>query len=114
MELRLFGGLQLVADAEPGSSAPGIDLGGPRQQFVLALLATEANRVIGADRLIELLWPDAPEKKSSSLQAYVSNLRKALQSVPASRAELLRRANGYVLTIERADVDVLRFEDLVV
>ena len=114
MELRLFGGLRVVAEPGAGEVVSEVDLGGPRQRFVLALLALESNRVVAADRLIDLLWPDAPEKKSSSLQAYVSNLRKALQPFAAAGVELLRRPPGYMLTIERSAVDVLRFEDLVV
>lgn len=114
MELRLFGGLRVVADPGAGAgSRTQIDLGGPRQRFVLALLGMEANRVVAADRLIEMLWPEAQDKKSSSLQAYVSNLRKALQPFVATGVELLRRPPGYLLSIDRTAVDVLRFEDLV-
>ena len=116
MELELFGGLRAISDGTE------IDLGGPRQRFVLALLAIECNRPVATERLIELVWPDAQDKKLSSLQAYISNLRKLLEAPtlggagrkPGHDARLVRQPPGYRLVLERAAVDVLRFEDLVV
>jgi hypothetical protein len=46
---------------------------GPRlQRTLLAILLTELRRVVPADRLIELLWGDAPPAAAlASVQAYV-------------------------------------------
>ncbi len=41
----MFGGLRAERDGRE------IDLGRPRQRFVLALLAIEANRIVATDRL---------------------------------------------------------------
>lgn len=129
VELRLFGGLRLVTIARPDTaevSAIDVEIGGPLQRFVLAVLAIECNQVVPSDRLIDLLWPEQQDKKLSSLQAYVSNLRKAMQSPAAGQEQarqskesadraqrVVRQANGYRLVMDRSAVDVLRFEDLV-
>lgn len=110
MDLRLFGGLRFLAADGSGDE---IDLGSPRQRLVLVLLAIEADRVVATDRLIELLWPAEHDKKLSSLQAYISNLRKAMNGRVSSRTQVVRQAPGYRLGIDRSAVDVLRFEDLV-
>ncbi len=47
--------------------------------MVLTHLLLRPNQVIPADRLIDEVWgADAPEAVRSSLQSYVSHLRKAL------------------------------------
>lgn len=90
-----------------------VDLGTPKQRAVLAVLLLEADRVVPAERLVALLWDDAP-KAASSLQSYVSHLRRALepQRRPRDAARvLLTEAPGYRLVVERSAVDVLHFED---
>jgi DNA-binding SARP family transcriptional activator len=97
-----------------GADGP-VDLGPPKQRAVLAVLLLEAGRVVAAERLVELLWGDAP-KALASLQAYVSNLRRALEPGRRPRdpaAVLVTQAPGYRLGIDRQAVDALRFEDLV-
>lgn len=92
-----------------------IDLGTPKQRAVLAVLALEANRVVPSDRLIQLLWADAP-KALGALQSYVSNLRRALEPDRRPRDParvLVTEAPGYRLAIDRELVDTLRFEELV-
>jgi predicted ATPase/DNA-binding SARP family transcriptional activator len=87
-----------------------IALGGRKQQAVLAILVLHAGEVVSSDRLIEELWGDrAPATAAKTLQIYVSKLRKALGD-----GVVLTRAGGYVLDLDRADVDVYRFEALVV
>jgi DNA-binding SARP family transcriptional activator len=93
-----------------------IDLGGPKQRAVLAVLLLEAGRPVPADRLIDLVWGDDPPRRAeSSLQAYVSNLRRALEPDRRPREEprvLVTRPGGYALDVPRAAVDVHRFQDL--
>jgi len=110
VEYDLLGGL-VVRD---GGEA--IDLGGPKQRAVLAVLLLEAGRSVPAGRLIELVWgDDPPARAESSLQAYVSNLRRALEPGRRPREEprvLVTRPGGYAVDVDRAQVDVTRFEDL--
>ena len=63
-----------------------LDLGGPKQRAVLAFLLTHRREPVSLDRMIDQLWgEDAPPKATASLQAYVSNLRRALEPDRAPR-----------------------------
>src|SRR4051812_39014446 len=71
--LRGFGGL--AADGPDGT----VDLGGPKQRAVLALLLLEPGAVVPLDRIIDRIWGDSPPPRPEvSVRGYVSNLRKAL------------------------------------
>src|SRR5262245_26555369 len=110
MRLWMFGGMRADRDGRD------VDLGRPRQRFVLAVLAVEANRVLATDRLTEILWGTDGEKERASLHAYISNLRRVLEpdrDRSAASSILLRQAPGYRLALDRAAIDALRFEDLV-
>jgi len=102
LEFRLLGPLEARLDDAP------LDLGGPRARTVLALLVLDANRAVSADRLIEGVWDErAPATAASTLQSYVSRLRKTLG------ADVVRSAGaGYELRVESERIDLRRFEDL--
>jgi DNA-binding SARP family transcriptional activator len=88
-----------------GDDGP-LALGGEKQRALLALLLLNANRVVSRDRLIDQLWGDEPpETAVTTVQVYVSRLRKLL---PAGT--LTTRSPGYVLAAEPETVDLLRFE----
>jgi DNA-binding SARP family transcriptional activator len=93
-----------------------VDLGGPRQRAVLALLLTARGEVVSVDRLIEDLWHgEAPPRAIASLQAYVSNLRRLLEPdrEPRTPARLLVSAPpGYAIRLAGDAVDAWRFEAL--
>jgi DNA-binding SARP family transcriptional activator len=85
-----------------------VPLGGARQRAVLALLLTRANEVVSRDWLIDELWGERPpESAVNVLQTYVSHLRKAL---PAD--VLVTRTPGYMIRVERDELDLYLFEDL--
>ncbi|MGH8929869.1 MAG: BTAD domain-containing putative transcriptional regulator [Egibacteraceae bacterium] len=90
-----------------------VELGGPRQRAILAMLLLDANRVVSMDRLIDGIWGDGPPAQATgTVQAYVSNLRKALEPArrPGEPARvLISRAPGYCLKAAPDDVDWLRF-----
>jgi predicted ATPase/DNA-binding SARP family transcriptional activator len=105
MELRILGPLEVAA----GDAT--VALGGVRQRTLLAILVLNANEVVSADRLIDELWGErSPESGRSALQVRVSQLRKALGE---GGAQLLTRAPGYVLSLDRDQLDLERFERLV-
>lgn len=93
-----------------------VPLGGPRQRGVLALLVAARGQVVSADRLVEDLWRgEPPGRARTSLQAYVSNLRRLLEPgrAPRTPARLLVSAPpGYALRLPSAAVDAWRFEEL--
>jgi predicted ATPase/DNA-binding SARP family transcriptional activator len=103
VEYRVLGPLEVR-----GVDGP-LPLGGPKQRAVLALLLLNANRVVGRERLIHELWGDEPpETAATTVQVYVSRLRKVLPS-----DVLQTRPPGYVLTVDPEEIDLLRFERLV-
>ena len=100
MRFRVLGPLEVTGEDGP------ITLGGPRQRAVLAHLLVRANQVVPADALIDQVWGEEPPNTArGTLQAYVSNLRKALGP---DRIE--GRSPGYLLRAEPDEVDATRFE----
>ena len=101
VELRLLGPIEVERDGAASA------LGGQKPRALLAVLALEPGRVVSVDRLVEALWPgDPPETAAHAVQVYVSQLRKALGPVIATRAP------GYVLELDPEHVDVHRFSRL--
>jgi DNA-binding SARP family transcriptional activator/DNA polymerase III delta prime subunit len=98
---RLLGPLSALRGAEP------IELGPPKQRAVLALLLLNRGRVVSTDRLVDAVWGDEPPPSVlAGLQAYVSNLRRALRESAGASSPIVRRARGYVLDVPAEAVDV--------
>ncbi len=95
-----------------------VNLGSPKQRIVLAALLVEAGRPVGVDALIDRVWDEAPQGESRRMvSTYVSRLRRVLEQVRVAGGEpveLVRRAGGYELRVERDLVDLHRFRRLVV
>src|SRR5205823_4209865 len=107
MEFRILGPLEVWE----GDRA--LSLGGAKQRAVLAILLIQPNRVVSADRLIELLWgDDPPETANNSLQVYVSHLRKLLEperSRGAVNEIIVSQPPGYMIRIDAEQIDAARF-----
>jgi DNA-binding SARP family transcriptional activator len=88
-----------------------LPLGGFRQRALLAMLLLHANEVVSSDRLLEELWGAAPRADTAVLRVRISQLRKALHRAGGS-PPIETRAPGYVLTLEREQLDLGRFERL--
>jgi DNA-binding SARP family transcriptional activator len=103
LEFRILGPLEVLDD---GVSVP---LGGQKQRALLAVLLVRRGQVVPAERLIADLWGEtAPRTAPTSLQNFVSQLRKLLG------AETIEtRAPGYRLRAGPEHVDLGRFERLV-
>jgi DNA-binding SARP family transcriptional activator/tetratricopeptide (TPR) repeat protein len=102
MEFRVLGPLEVVDGGRV------LDLGGRKQRALLAVLLLESNRQVSRDRLIDALWEDDPTSSAGkALQVYVSGLRKVL-----GRNRVLTTAGGYLLHVERGEVDLADFEQL--
>jgi predicted ATPase/DNA-binding SARP family transcriptional activator len=73
MRFEILGPLR-VSDGEHS-----LDLGGPRQQHVLACLLAATPTSLSVERIIEEVWGDAaPATASHVVRTYVSNLRRVL------------------------------------
>ncbi len=66
------------------------------------------NLVVTVDRLVDVLFADDPPARAvSTVQSYVSRLRRDLGD---GAAPLQTRPGGYVLVVDADDVDAVRFE----
>jgi DNA-binding SARP family transcriptional activator len=93
-----------------------LDLMGPKQRTLLAILLLHANEVVSSDRLIDDLWgAETPKTAAKSLQVHVSKLRKVLEPARKrgeGRQILVTRAPGYVLELDPDQLDLERFRRL--
>jgi DNA-binding SARP family transcriptional activator len=110
MQFRVLGGLAAVQDDDV------VDLGGPKQRAVLATLLAEPGRAVPPQRMVDQVWGDEPPPSAeTSLQAYISNLRRVLEPGRKPREAprvLVTQPGGYALLVDRGDVDLTVFEDL--
>jgi DNA-binding SARP family transcriptional activator len=105
MDFRILGPLEAADHGRP------LALGGSSLRALLALLLLHANEVVSSDRLLDELWPEKPPASgATALQVRVSQLRKELGPA-ASRLET--KSPGYVLRVERGELDLERFSQLV-
>jgi DNA-binding SARP family transcriptional activator len=110
MEFRILGPLEVVEDGRL------VDVGGPRQRALLAILLTRANEVVSRDRLVDELFGEEPRAAAASLvQVYVSRLRKALEPGRERRSGgslIVTRPPGYAIRVGSDELDLHRFERL--
>jgi DNA-binding SARP family transcriptional activator len=100
-EFRLLGPLEALVEGRPA------DLPRGKPRALLARLLLDAGRVVAVETLVESIWERPPPSAHKVLQAYVSQLRKA---IGAARIET--RPPGYLLRASRDEVDLGRFETL--
>ncbi|SNY60186.1 BTAD domain-containing putative transcriptional regulator [Paractinoplanes atraurantiacus] len=104
MQVRLLGPVEVEVDGTPGP------VRGRRRQALLCMLALHRGRVVSADRLVDVVWHDAPgEVSGNTLQSHVSQLRHLL----GGRDAIVARSPGYLLDLPRGAVDAEVAEDLV-
>jgi WD40 repeat protein/DNA-binding SARP family transcriptional activator/class 3 adenylate cyclase/tRNA A-37 threonylcarbamoyl transferase component Bud32 len=102
MQFRILGPLEVEAGAGP------LPLGGPKQRAVLAHLLIRANELVPADTLIDEIWGDEPPSAvRSTLQGYVSHLRRAI-----GHDRILSQTPGYRLKLDPSELDSIRFDTL--
>ena len=103
MEFRILGPLEIVRDGEP------LVLRAAKHRSLLAVLVLHANEVVPYERMFDELWGERPPATArTTLQVYVSGLRKAL-----GPDRIVSHARGYLLHAEREEVDAARFQRLV-
>jgi YVTN family beta-propeller protein len=93
-----------------------VNLGGPQQRAVLALLLLDGASPVPVARIADALWGERPPPGSSAtIQTYVFHLREALEpdrpkGTPAQ--VLVSERGGYRLEMGNAALDTREFEDL--
>ena len=103
INFRILGPFTVLRDETP------LPIQGGKERAALAILLLNAGQVVSADHMIDALWEsEAPATARNSLHVRIAALRKALGS---DRIET--RAPGYVVHVEAGELDLERFEHLI-
>src|SRR5262249_45883285 len=106
LEFRILGTLEVINDGTP------VPINGRRQRALLTILLLHANQPMSTERLVDLIWGEAPPPQAgAALHNAVVLLRRAF--APQGQQVLQRQPNGYRLTVEPDQLDATRFERLV-
>jgi DNA-binding SARP family transcriptional activator/tetratricopeptide (TPR) repeat protein len=95
----------LLVDPQTSAVRP---VPGIRQRVLLAALLVEANQVVAAEKLAEIVWEGAPPTAAAALRTQVMRLRRALGDEAGAR--VITRAPGYVITLAPEELDSALFE----
>jgi DNA-binding SARP family transcriptional activator len=110
VDIRVLGPLEVDVDGDV------LPLGGPRLRALLALLVAAAARPVSVSALVELLWGyAAPPDADRTVRTYMSRLRKSIASATTAVGAtdlIVTKPPGYLLRVEPALVDAVRFEQL--
>ncbi|HEX4093002.1 MAG TPA: BTAD domain-containing putative transcriptional regulator [Trebonia sp.] len=108
MEFRILGPLEVAA------GGGRLELGGTRQQVVLAMLLLSPGRLVTVARLLEAIYgADPPTTAKSQAQISISRLRRLLADHGADGV-ISTQGTGYVLRVGPGQLDAQRFTELVV
>jgi YVTN family beta-propeller protein len=103
VQFRILGPLEVLDNGRE------VSIRGRKLQSLLALLLLHSGKVVSRDRLIDGLWgDDPPSTAAKTLQVHVSRLRHELGDVVVSKS------GGYLVRVEPDQLDLERFERLVV
>jgi DNA-binding SARP family transcriptional activator len=89
------------------------ELGGPKPRQILEILLLNFGRPVSKDRLIDLLWGDTPPHEAlTSLESYVSVLRRHLQPGHGRFGPLRTTTGGYLIDGATVELDLALFDAL--
>ena len=104
MRVGVFGASRVEVTEDDGEPR-WVEAGARKPRSIVAALALEPGRPVGADRLADLVWAgEPPRAPHGALHAYISRLRRVL-----APGVLETTDHGYVLRVDPADVDVHAF-----
>lgn len=105
----------VLGPLEVRSAGKAVRISGKKPRMLLATLLLDANHVVATEDLVEVLWPErAPRSAHANVRTYVSSLRSDLLLRSGFGGEHLSgQGSGYRISLERAQLDLLAFEDLV-
>jgi len=108
VKFRVLGPLEVTVGSER------LDLGGSRQQIVVATLLLSANKVVTMDRLLEAIYGEnLPPTSRAQAQISISSLRRLFASRNCD-AIITTRAQGYVIRVDSERLDSQQFGEQIV
>jgi DNA-binding SARP family transcriptional activator/tetratricopeptide (TPR) repeat protein len=106
LEFGLLGSLLVRCDGVAVPVPPGL------QRSLLAALLLQANTIVPAGELAEVLWgAEPPASALPGLRNVVLRLRRSLGD--AGRSRIVAEPSGYQIRVEPGELDLDRFESLV-
>jgi WD40 repeat protein/DNA-binding SARP family transcriptional activator len=104
VEFHALGGVTVTRDGAE------VNVGGPRQRRLLAMLLIHGNTVVSVDRLADAVFAGDPTPAAgTTLRSYVARIRRVIE-VDGDAAAVLTQAPGYLLRVPTGAFDVARFE----
>jgi DNA-binding SARP family transcriptional activator/tetratricopeptide (TPR) repeat protein len=106
---------QLLGRMEVLHEGAAVTPGRRQERCLLGLLLLEANTTVPVERLVDLLWDDAPPLRArATIHTYISRLRAALDPGGDGRCglRLVRSGDGYQAQVDAGTVDALRLRCL--
>lgn len=101
VEFNVLGPVTVVDGAE------SLNIGGPKQRTVLAMLIASHGRPVSNDVIAEAVYGvDASSRNRRNVQTYVSTLRSIVGDV------IVKQGSGWFLDVDRSQIDSLAFENL--
>jgi DNA-binding SARP family transcriptional activator len=105
--------LRLLGPVDLSDGEQALVVGPPQRQAVLAALAVDADAPVPVELLMHRVWGgQPPDGARAALHAHITRLRRVLSQSGSAPARLGRRSYGYVLEMDRDQVDVHRFQRL--
>ena len=104
VDFRALGGVR-VSDG-----GRDLNVGGPQQRRLLAMLLVHRNAVVSVDRLIDTVFAGEPSPAAATtLRSYIARMRRVVDA-NGSPPMVVTEAPGYVLKVADDAFDVARFE----
>jgi DNA-binding SARP family transcriptional activator len=105
--------LRLLGPVELADHERVLAVGPPQRQAVLAALAVDADAPVPVELLMDRVWGGRPpDGARAALHAHITRLRRVLAQAGPTPVRLVRRSHGYVLEMDRDQVDLHRFQRL--
>jgi DNA-binding SARP family transcriptional activator len=87
-----------------------VNIGRPRERRALAALLLDANRAVSTDRLVNVLWEQAPLTASAQIRNVMATLRQNLRAGTGQAPPISRVSGGFMIEIGEGELDLHVFE----
>ncbi|MEU4323761.1 AfsR/SARP family transcriptional regulator [Nonomuraea dietziae] len=97
----------VLGPLEARAAGRPVRISGRKPRMLLATLLLDANHLVGADHLVDVLWERPPRSAHANLRTYASSLRSELG------ARIRAEGSCYLIEVAHDELDLLTFERLV-
>jgi len=110
IDIAVLGTVQTTVTDDQGVREVGLSY---LERSLVATLACSPGRVVSVERIVDVLWDDAPPCGARTrVQGLVSSLRKRLGAAGCDAGTLVTDPSGYALCVEPRRIDAERFRAL--